>query len=397
MFGYKYKREKYNPQLVKHHGIFRRQLSLWEGMSLILSGTIGAGMLAIPYAVAQVGIGIGLTYLLVIGLLMIGLNLMIGEVSVRTKARFQIPGLARKYLGKTMGKFMTLIIFFMVFGVQVVNIIGVGESLDALVGGGAFKWGIIFFLFAMIPIYIGLRTIKIVELLLMVLILIIITFIAGSAIPEIHFDYFKHVSFASLLLPYGVILFGYHGVSAVPEAHSLLVKKPVVFKKAIIYSGLITMVIYMLFSIVAVGVMGTSTSEIATIGLGERLGPHIMWLGNLFALLAMGTSFLMNGVAARDSFVWDYKVNKWIASTIIGIVPLTLFVFGLRQFIEVLDIVGGVFVSTEMLLLIVIYWRAKQIGDLDVGKYKLHHVVLLAGVLVVALTIGAIYSVINIF
>jgi len=72
-------------------------------------------------------------------------------------------------------------------------------------------------------------------------------------------------------------------------------------------------------------------------------------------------------------------------------------VFGLRQFIEVLDIVGGVFVSTEMLLLIVIYWRAKQIGDLDVGKYKLHHVVLLAGVLVVALTIGAIYSVINIF
>ncbi len=397
MFFQKYRRIKEEHPLVQHNGIFRRQLSMWEATVLILSGTVGAGMLAIPYAVAQVGLAIGMAYIVVLGLLMIGLNLMIGEVVVRTKARFQVPGLARKYLGKKSSWFMTILLYLMLFGVQVVYIIGVGESFDALLGGGPFKWSLLFFAAAMILIFIGLRTIKKVELLLMAFILFIVVFIAGSAIPEISFRHISYLSFASLLFPYGVIMFGYHGVTAVPEAHSLLVKKPELFKKAIIYAGLITMVIYAVFAFVTVGVLGTETSEIATIGLGQKLGSHIMWLGNLFALLAMGTSFLMTGVALRDSFIWDFKIKKWLSSTIAGAVPLALFVFGLRQFITVLDIVGGVFVSFEMLLLVIIYWRAKQLGDLDVGKYKLHHMALLIVPLVLALIVGAIYSVYKLF
>ena len=397
MFGIKYKRIKNEHPLVKHQGVFRRQLSLWEGIVLIVSGTIGAGMLAIPYAIAQVGLGIGMVYILVIGVLMIGLNLMIGEVAVRTNARYQIPGLANRYLGKAMSTFMSILLYMMLFGVLVVYIIGVGESFDALFGGGPFQWSVAFFVAAMIPIVVGLRTVKVVELVLMALIFLIITFIAGSAISEIEFQHFTYTSFASLLFPYGVILFGYHGVTAVPEAHSLLVKEPVVFKKAIIYSGLITMAVYALFTIVTIGVLGQGTTQIATIGLGQRLGPHIMWLGNLFALLAMGTSFLMTGVALRDSLVWDYKMKGWISSLIVGVVPITLFLLGLRQFIAVLDIVGGVFVSVEMLLLIVIYWRAKQTGDLEPGKYKLHHMSLVMMALVAALTVGAAYSVWKLF
>jgi tyrosine-specific transport protein len=393
---YTRKPDEKNP-VAKHHGIFRKQLSLWEGVSLITSGTIGAGMLAIPYAVAQVGIGIGLVYIFVIGLLMIGLNLMIGEVTVRTKARYQVPGLARKYLGKNAAWFMTAILYIMLFGVQLVYIIGVGESFDALFGGGAFRWSLAFFAAGMVPIIIGLRTIKIVELLLMGVILLIVTFIAGSAIPAIQFENLTHISLASLLLPYGVILFGYHGVTSIPETHSLLVKKPLLFKKSIIYAGFITMAVCALFAILTVGVLGTETTEIATIGLGRALGTHIMWLGNLFALLAMGTSFLMTGVALRDSFVWDFKLPVWVGSVITAVVPITLFLLGLRQFIAVLDIIGGVLVSTEMLLLILIYWRAKQLGDLKPGRYKLHHTAFLAIALIIALSIGAGYSVYKLF
>lgn len=395
MFRKKYKREKSELKMIRLNGIFKRQISLLEAMVLILSGTIGAGILAIPYAVAQVGILIGMIYLLAIGLLMIGLNLMIGEISVRTKIQYQIPGLANKYIGKSAAYFMTVILYAMAFGVQVVYIIGIGESFNSLFGGGAFKWGIIFFLVASVFVSFGLRLIKKIGLFLVAFILIIVFAMAYFAVPEINLIHLKHIGITSLLFPYGVILFGYSGIAAIPEAHSLLADRPIVFKKAIIYSGIVIMFIYMLFSFISVGVTGLNTSEIATIGLGNVLGPRIMWLGNMFAILAMGTSFLMNGVALRDSLIWDFKIRKWIVNIFVNGIPIFLFILGLRQFIIVLDLVGGVFVSTEMLMLILIYWKAKQLGDLSVGKYKLHHVALLAVILIIALTIGGIYSIVK--
>ena len=80
-----------------HQGIFRKQLTLWEGVALVLSGTIGAGVLAIPYAVSRVGLLIGFVYILTIGLLMMTLNLLLGEIAARTKGDVQLAGLAKRY------------------------------------------------------------------------------------------------------------------------------------------------------------------------------------------------------------------------------------------------------------------------------------------------------------
>lgn len=192
-------------------------------------------------------------------------------------------------------------------------------------------------------------------------------------------------------------MFGYHGATTVPEAHSLLKNKKVTFKKAIVYSGLITMVVYALFTLVTIGVLGKETTEIATIGLGKHLGSSMLWFGNLFALLAMGTSFLMTGVALRDSFVWDMHISEKKSVLLTLIVPTILFGIGVREFIAVLDIIGGVLITSEMFLIILIYWRAKQMGTLPVGKYQLHHTALLIACLLVALAVGAIYSVYNLF
>jgi len=123
----------------------------------------------------------------------------------------------------------------------------------------------------------------------------------------------------------------------------------------------------------------------------------MVWVGNIFAVFAMGASFLMVGVALRDSFVWDFKFPKGIASFFVCGVPIVIFLLGLRQFIAAVDIVGGVFGSIELLLLVLIYWRAKSLGDLPVGKYKLHHTALLAALLFLAFSFGAIYSVVKLF
>jgi amino acid permease len=383
--------------LVQHLGIFRRPMSLWEGVGLIVSSTIGAGILGIPYAIAQVGVGIGVLYIVGLGILLVGLNLLLGEVVIRTRQSFQLSGLARKYLGRVGEYIMTGMVYSATFAVLVIYIIGEGETLAELFGGSAFFWSTIFFVIGGCLIVVGMRTIKLVEMILTVGIIAVVILIVAWTAPHISWPHIQYTNLANIFFPYGVILFAYSGTASIPEAYTLLKHDKTLFKQAIVIAGGISMVIYLLFALMVVGVTGGATTEIATIGLGEALGTPMFLLGNIFAVLAMGTSFLVIGLSLRDSLSWDYSVRKSIASFLVIVIPFIIFILGLREFIAIMDFVGGVFISLTMFLVILIYWRAKQKGDLPVGKYRLHHTTLLIALLVLALTGGALYSIIKLF
>ncbi len=381
----------------RYFGIFRKNISLFEGVALIVSGTIGAGVLGLPFVIAKVGVFLGILYIILVGVLLMGLNLLLGKVSSSAKRQMQLVGLAKEYLGETGKWFMTILVYFLLWGVLVVYIIGEGEVLAALFGGSEFFWSLLFFIFVTILVYVGMQMVKVVELFLSLGVLSVVLVLVLSSVGHIQPVNLSELNFVNLLLPYGVLLFAFHGTTSVPEAYSILTNKEKTFKKAIIIAGTISIVVYALFSAVIVGVTGSETSEIATIALGEKLGVKVFLLGNLFAVLAMGTSCLMAGIAMRDSMKWDFGLPKWSASLLVGGVPFLIFILGIRSFIEAIDIVGGIFMSIEMLLILFIYWRAKQRGDLESGRYKLYHTALLLTVLLLALTLGAFYSIIKLF
>lgn len=397
MFKYKYHPIEKEPAVVNYKGIFLKQIGLFEAVALILSATIGAGVLGIPYTVAKVGLGIGLFYILFLGLLLMTLNLLVGEVVAHTKGEFQLVGLARKYLGRWGGYFMTVLNYLMAFGILVVYIIGEGNTLANVFGGDPFKWSILFFVLGSIFVMVGLETVKTAELILSMGILLIILLIAGLAVPHMQVENIVYSNWVNLFLPYGVILFAFSGASSIPEAHAILKKRDMDFKKAIIIAGSIAIVAYALFTLAVVGVTGTETTEIATVGLGAVAGKAMFLFGNLFAIFAMGTCFLMGGVSLKDSLRWDYKVPNIPATLLVCGIPLIIFLLGMRSFIEAIDIVGGVFISLEMLILVLIYWRAKTLRHLKSSKYKLHYAWLLVVPLVIALTAGAVYSIVKLF
>ncbi|MFH1789995.1 MAG: aromatic amino acid transport family protein [bacterium] len=386
-----------NLPLVKHNGIFHRQISMFQGVSLIVGLTIGAGVLGVPYAIAQVGMVIGIIYIIGLGILMIGLNLMIGEITVRTRGNLQMVGLARKYLGSIGEVAMTVLKYVSAAGVMVVYIIGEGQILSSLFNGSAYAWSLIFFFLGTLLILIGMKTIKTVDFFLSLGILLIVVLIAVVSAPYLTIVNYKYFDLANLFLPYGVILFAYHGAPAVIEAHSILANRNATFKLTIIISGIISIVTYCLFAFVVLGATGINTTEIATIGLGKAIGPSMLIFGNVFAILAMATSYLTMGQSMRDSLAWDYKIPGKIAALMTCMVPLVIFLLGLKQFILAINIVGGVFISLEMLMVILIYWRAKHLGDLRPSQYHLHHVLLLAVLLVIALALGAVYSIFKLF
>lgn len=397
MFNYKYRSLDKEPGVVNYKGVFLQKVGLFEAVALILSATIGAGVLGIPYTVSKVGLGIGLFYIVFLGLLLMALNLLVGEVVARTQGEFQLVGLARKYLGRCGGYFMTVLNYLMAFGILVVYIIGEGQILANLFGGSQVMWSILFFIFGSLLVAIGLETVKTAELVLSMAILAIILLIAGLSAPHVQFANVAYSNFANLLLPYGVILFAFSGANSIPEAHAILKERDIDFKKAIIIAGIIAIIAYSLFTVAVVGVTGSATTEIATVGLGAVAGKAMFLFGNLFALFAMGTCFLMGGVSLKDSLRWDYKVPNLAATLMVCGIPLIIFLLGMRSFIKAIDIVGGVFISLEMLILVLIYWRAKTLGHLKSSKYKLHNVWLVMVPLVIALTVGAVYSVVKLF
>jgi tyrosine-specific transport protein len=379
--------------IITYHGVFKRGLSLIGAVILIISGTVGAGVLGLPYAIAKVGITLGLFYIVGAALLIICLNLLLGEITARTNKQLQLVGLAGKYLGRVGRNIMAVIIYLMSFGVLLAYIIGEGESLHAILGGAPLTWGLIFCVAAFLIIFFGLNAVRRVGLVLTFLVFTVVILIVGLCFPHIQAPHLQYSNLVNFLFPYGVLLFAFNSIHVVPEAHVVLKNRDLNYKRAIIIAGLIVMVLYLLFTLAVVGVTGSETTEIATIGLGKVAGETVSLLGNLFAVLAMGTVFMVMGLSFKDSLVWDLKLNKNLAALIVCGVPLTLYLFGLRSFIVIIDFVGGLLVSLQMFLILLIYWRAKQSGDLKKSSYHVHHVLLVIALLILALTVGAVYSV----
>lgn len=394
---YKYKRLDNELSVTQHHGIFRKQIGLFEAVALIVAGTVGAGVLGIPYAIAKVGSVVGFIYIVSIGLLAMGLNLMIGEIAVHTDGDFQFAGLSKKYLGRVGQVIMTIVTYAATLGIITVYIIGAGQSLSALFGGLAYWWSLGFFLVGSAVVFLGLRGIKVVDFVLGLGILLVVSFISFLSFPHIRLMNLNYVDLVYLLFPYGVLLFAFNGSTAVLEAHRIMKNRQKDFRKAIVIAGFILIITYGLFALTTLGVTGANTTEIATIGLGQKIGGTIFVLGNVFAVLAMFSGFLMRGLALQSSLTWDYKWNKVLATLVTVGIPLTFFLLGLRTFILVLDLVGGVFISIEIFMTILIFWKSRQIGDKKNLKYRLHHAWLLAAILLIALSIGLVYSLTKLF
>jgi len=107
----------------------------YTGISVLVGTSIGAGVLGIPYVAAKAGFFVVAAYIIFVGLIIMLLNLYLGEVSLRTKGNHQLAGYAEKYLGKG-GKFFTeFALIFGVYSALIAYMIGMGQSFSFLFFG----------------------------------------------------------------------------------------------------------------------------------------------------------------------------------------------------------------------------------------------------------------------
>jgi len=125
----------------------KENFSFFVAVSVLVGTCIGAGILGIPYVAAQAGFLLTLGYILIIGLVILFVNLYLGEVALRTKEDHQLVGYAEKYLGKTGKHIIEFAAVFGLFAALTAYMLGIGESISFLFfgdGSYSFWFGIIF-------------------------------------------------------------------------------------------------------------------------------------------------------------------------------------------------------------------------------------------------------------
>ena len=100
----------------------------------------------------------------------------------------------------------------------------------------------------------------------------------------------------------------------------------------------------------------------------------------------------MLGCALRETYEWDYKWNPTAAWAAAMVVPLVVFLAGVRSFIQVIGFTGSLFLSIETVLFVVMYWRAQRMGDLPAQRLHLRAAPLVSAVLLIAFTVASVYS-----
>jgi len=365
----------------KEYGKFFTKHKLWMASATLMGTVIGAGVLGIPYVVAQSGLFLGIVNIVVIGIALLILHLCLGEITLRTKKIHQLTGYIEQYSGKTGKYFMIFSMTVGIYGALIAYIIGEGEILKTIFGGNALIYSLLFFILASFIIYRGIKTTGRTDMILIALMVLAIITIGILSYNNIEPSNLTQLNWKNIFIPYGVVLFAFVGTAAIPELREELDKNKKQLKKAIIIGSIAPIIIYIIFAIIVVGIVGLNQFEmlapnerIATIALGIFADRYLLIAANIFAAMAMFTSFIGLGLALKQMYEYDLHFSKKISYGLTLFPPMLIAVTGLTQFIRVLDFSGAVAGGVDGILIMLAYWTAKKQGNrkpeysLNIGK-----------------------------
>ncbi len=339
----------------KHNGNF------WLAVFSLVGTTIGAGIFSLPYAFFKAGFVIGLIEFVTLVAAVLLIQLIIGEIALRTKGKKRFIGYAEQYLGYKWKLFVTISTLLGGIGVLLVYIILAGHFLSFLISQSAISSSLIFFAVWFLFILAKPKMFGKTELIFSFSVISIIILISSFDIGYIDFNNFKGFNIDNLLLPYGVILFAISGYYVIPEMEDIMGVKKQKLKKAIIYGTLIPAVIYLFFIFIVLGVSGSLTSSDAISGLAGALNSRvILLLGSFLGLLAVSGASLSYGIYIKETLWYDFKINKWLAWSLTGAAPLTLFLLGARNLVTIIGIVGALFFAFQAIVVLLIHKKSKS-------------------------------------
>ncbi len=168
---------------------------------------------------------------------------------------------------------------------------------------------------------------------------------------------------------FGVLVFMLSGRPAVPEAYKFFSGKRMPWN-VLVLGVAVPLVFYVFFG---VGVLHlTAYPATDTVSGLVALPPLVTCLIGILGLLTLLTSYLTIGDNAKDILEDDVFHEKTHAVTLTLFLPLLLVMFGLREFITVIGVAGGIFLALEAIFINRMWertFRASPLAPMSVAIY----------------------------
>jgi len=345
-------------------------------VATLSSSIIGVGFLSLPYVALKVGLWVMVFYFVVLTALMMFLHIIVGKISLKTPDFKRWPGFVGFYLGAIPKQIMMVLIIFGVMGVMLVYLIIGSQFLSVvlapLLGSNMLTYVLLYFAVASLFIYLGVKAISRVDFLALLLLLAILLLIVFKGLPHIsiqNLNIFPQEGFkAHWFLPYGALLFSLWGAAFIPEVEEMVRGKKKSLRGIIIASTLITAVFYFLFTFLILSITGSGTTESALVGLESYLGGGVMAVALCMGVITTFIAFIAEGLLLKKIFMYDMGIKHFPAFVFTCFTPLILFLIGINSFIPLISFIGGVLLSIDGILILLMY---RKVGGKNFIIYPL--------------------------
>jgi|GEM_PF-6233732 len=171
-------------------------------------------------------------------------------------------------------------------------------------------WAVGFWALVSLAALFGLRSSGGLESLMAFIIVLLVLTIFVWSLPRSH-PYLGTFDLSAFVTAFSVAIFAFYGHSIIPEIVRG-VRNMGKTSWAIIAAFSTVFLLYTIFSYALMGVLGENMPEIGTLGLSKLLDPDIAFIGFLFPLLTIFTSFLAGSVAQTDILNEIFR-NRFVA------------------------------------------------------------------------------------
>ncbi|MBI5274657.1 MAG: tyrosine transporter [Chlamydiales bacterium] len=330
------------------------------GMLLIAGSCIGAGMLGLPIITGFAGFFPSLLMFFAAWIFMTTTGLLLIEVNGWFQKPVHLTTMVEKTLG-IVGKILTLFLFlFLFYALLVAYVAGSGHHLSDLFHSRLPVWvGSFFFVVVFgIVVYFGTRAVDMTNRWLMALKIIAYFGLVFIGFKFLHGKKLLYTDFKYSFFPLPVLIisFGFHNmIPSLTNYFNGNIKK---VRQSIIGGSLFTLGIYLLWQIVALGILPIKGSNSIVNGYKEgvdaaqllgRVLQHSIIGDFAFALafFAILTSFLAQALSLvhflADSFKVETKQRENIGLCILALLPpLILAISNPNIFFAALNFAGGI-------------------------------------------------------
>lgn len=353
--------------------------------AIVAAATVGDGVFALPYIFYSAGWLVSLCSLVLLAAIVAMAHSIYLATLEKVGEKERLLGLAGKYFGSTgfwigffaivIGLLLTLVAY-LILGTQFIHL-----ALPMVRERYLF---LIFWAMISLPVFLDDSRVAELEIAGIICTTVVILLIFITAFPHVIFSSVPAIQWQNIFLPFGVVLFSLAGWTSIEPAYEARNRSKTSSSpwKALASGTLFAALLYALFS---AGILGSSS--IITPDTASGLVAWPLWKKEVLAimgLVAVATVYMPISREIKNALEGDLKWNKFASRATIVIFPPLLILLGLNNFLAVVGIVGGLFLSTQYLLIISVGRRALKLSP--VQKFFMDLVAIL-------FVIAAIYSI----